>query len=223
MERYFDEELNELKGMILQMGSIAEEMVSLSIRALVEDKKDLIQEVVSKEKSVNHLHVTIDELCLQLLALHQPIAVDLRFITAGMKINSELERIGDMAINITENVSILLQQPQLKPYIDIPRMSVISTSMVKKSLEAFINKDVELARSVILMDDEVDDLKNQIFRELLTFMLSDPKTIERALAIILIARHLERISDHATNIAEDVIFMVMGKDIRHRLVDKEQI
>lgn len=215
MERHFDEELNELKEKILEMGSIAEKMVDYAIKALVENKEELIQEIISRENDVNHLHLEIDEICLRLLALYQPLAVDLRFITSAMKINSDLERIGDLAINIAGNISILIKQASLKPYVDIPKMNLLSREMVTKSLDAFVNRNAELAISVVLMDDEVDNLKDQLFRELLTFMISDSHNIEQSLAILLISRHLERIGDHATNIAEDVIFMVLGKDIRH--------
>ncbi|MFH1449296.1 MAG: phosphate signaling complex protein PhoU [bacterium] len=220
MIRYFDEELKELKEKILQMGTISEEMIDYATKALMEEKEELIQEVFTRENKINQLHIEIDEMALQLLALHQPTAIDLRFITAGIKINSDLERIGDLTINITDNILTLLKQPQLKPYLDLPRMNLFAKEMLRKSLDAFINKDVELARSVLLMDTEVDNLKDQIFRELLTFMLSDSQAIERALALILISRHLERIADHATNIAEDAIFMVMGKDVRHHLEKK---
>ncbi|MBU0900194.1 phosphate signaling complex protein PhoU [bacterium] len=221
MIRYFDEELKELKEKILQMGTISEEMIDYATKALMEEKEELIQEVFTRENKINQLHIEIDEMALQLLALHQPTAIDLRFITAGIKINSDLERIGDLTINITDNILTLLKQPQLKPYLDLPRMNLFAKEMLRKSLDAFINKDVELARSVLLMDTEVDNLKDQIFRELLTFMLSDSQAIERALALILISRHLERIADHATNIAEDAIFIVMGKDVRHHLEKKE--
>ncbi|MBU2599348.1 phosphate signaling complex protein PhoU [bacterium] len=220
MIRYFDEELKELKEKILQMGTISEEMIDYATKALMEEKEELIQEVFTRENKINQLHIEIDEMALQLLALHQPTAIDLRFITAGIKINSDLERIGDLTINITDNILTLLKQPQLKPYLDLPRMNLFAKEMLRKSLDAFINKDVELARSVLLMDTEVDNLKDKIFRELLTFMLSDSQTIERALALILVSRHLERIADHATNIAEDAIFMVMGKDVRHHLEKK---
>lgn len=222
MERHFDEELNELKEKILEMGSIAEKMVDYAIKALVENKEELIQEVINRENEVNHLHLEIDEICLRLLALYQPLAVDLRFITSAMKINSDLERIGDLAINTAGNISTLIKQASLKPYVDIPRMSLLSREMVTKSLDAFVNRDAELARSVVLMDDEVDNLKDQLFRELLTFMLSDSHNIERSLEILLISRHLERIGDHATNIAEDVIFMVLGKDIRHHAEEEHK-
>jgi len=175
------------------------------------------------EVKVNHLQIEIDELCLKLLALRQPMATDLRFITSAMKINAELERIGDLAVNIIQRAAVLIKQPQLKPLIDIPRMADITQKMVKDSLDAFINRDVNLARSVLTRDDEVDALKDQVFRELLTFMLGDQSTIPRALELILVSRHLERIGDHATNICEDVIYLVQGKDIRHHIEQEKGI
>lgn len=217
MERHFDEELKVLKERILYMGSLIESMIHHAIKALVERNGNLLKEVFAHEDEVNKLHVEVDNICLKLLALRQPTAVDLRFITAAMKINSDLERMGDQAINISQNTEDLLKQPLLKPLIDLPMMAEIAKKMVKDSLDAFIRKESDLARSVLTRDDEVDSLKDKIFRELLTYMISDPKNIERSLDLILISRHLERIADHATNIAEDVIFMVVGKDIRHHI------
>jgi len=217
MERFFDEELKELKGKLLSMGEIVQKMIDLAIRGLSERNNDLSQEVFKYEKEINMLHIEVDELCLKLIALYQPTAVDLRFITAAMKINSELERMGDQSVNISENTKIYLQYPELKPLIDIPRMAEISSQMVKDSLTSFVKKNVELAQSVLERDDQVDNLKDQIFREVLTYMMSEPTTIQRALCLILISRNLERIADHATNIGEDVIFMVLGKDIRHHV------
>ncbi|MDH4222761.1 MAG: phosphate signaling complex protein PhoU [candidate division Zixibacteria bacterium] len=216
-QRHLDEELGLLKEKLFTMASLAETMIHKAIRSLVERDETLFQVVEEQEKKVNHLEIEIDELCLKLLALKQPMATDLRFITSAMKINSELERIGDLAVNITQRVAVLIKQPQLKPLIDIPRMAELTQKMVKDSLDAFIQKDADLARSVLTRDDEVDGLKGQIFRELLTFMLSDQSTIPRSLELILVSRHLERIGDHATNIAEDVVYLVLGKDIRHHI------
>lgn len=215
MERVFDKELKELKEKLLYMGGIVEKMIGLAIRGLIERNKELSQEIFKHEKEINMLHIEVDELCIKLIALHQPIAVDLRFITSAMKINNELERMGDQSVNISENTEIYLRYPQVKPLIDTPRIAEIASQMVKDSLTSFIKEDVELARRVLERDDEVDGLKDQIFRELLTYMLSDPKTIQPALALIFICRNIERIADHATNISEDVIFMALGKDIRH--------
>ncbi|OGL51787.1 MAG: phosphate transport system regulatory protein PhoU [Candidatus Schekmanbacteria bacterium RIFCSPHIGHO2_02_FULL_38_11] len=221
MKRHFEDELKELKERLLYMGSLVEERIYKSIKALVDRNEEECREIAATDDLVNDLHIEIDDRCLRLLALRQPIAIDLRFITAAMKINSDLERMGDLAVNIAENVLILLKGPFIKPLIDVPRMAVIAEKMLKDSLDAFVSKDVELARSVILRDDEVDALKDQVFRELLTYMIADAKTIPRALSLILVSRHLERIADHATNIAEDVIYMVLGKDIRHHAEEKE--
>ncbi|MEW6095991.1 MAG: phosphate signaling complex protein PhoU [bacterium] len=222
MTRFFDEELNELKEKLLYMGGIVEKMIDLAIRGLIERNKDLAQEVFKYENEINMLHIEVDELCIKLIALHQPTAVDLRLLTAAMKINSELERMGDQSVNISENTAVYLQYPQLKPLIDTPRMAEIARQMVRDSLTSFVKEDVALARSVLERDDEVDDLKDQIFRELLTYMMSDPTTIQRALSLILISRNIERIADHATNVAEDVVFMALGKDIRHHIEEKSE-
>jgi len=221
MERVFDEGLKELKEKLLYMSGIVEKMINFAIRGLIERNKDLAQEIIKYENEINMLHIEVDELCIKLIALHQPTAADLRLITAATRINSELERIGDQSINISENTTIYLTYPPLKPLIDIPRMAEIASQMVKDSLTSFIKKDERLARAVLERDDEVDELKDQILRELLTYMMSDPTTIQPALALILISRNLERIADHATNIGEDVIFMVLGKDIRHHIEDRK--
>lgn len=221
MERHFEVELNTLKERLLIMGSTAETMIHVAIKGLIERDEKVLNEVFTLEQTVNELHIEIDERCLLLLALRQPIAVDLRLITSAIKINTDLERIGDQAVNIAQNTIQLLKEPLLKPLIDTPRMAQIAAAMVKDALDSFVKKDVELARSVVKRDDQVDQLKDQIFRELLTYMLSNPSTITRAIDHILISRNLERIADHATNIAEDVIFMVSAKDIRHHAEEKE--
>jgi phosphate transport system protein len=221
IHKHFDEELNLLKEKLLSMASLAETMIYKAVKSLAERDKSLFEVVNQDEKKVNYLQIEIDELCLKLLALKQPMATDLRFITSAMKINSELERIGDLAVNIIQRAEVLIKQPQLKPLIDIPRMAELTQKMVKDSLDAFIKRDVNLARSILIRDDQVDCLKDQIFRELLTFMLSDQSTIPRALELILVSRHLERIGDHATNIAEDVIYLVQGKDIRHHIEEEK--
>jgi phosphate transport system protein len=214
-ERIFDRELHDLKKRLLRMAALAEEMIDRAITELVERDEKPTQEVMRSEEQVNLLQIEIDEEVVRLLATRQPVAGDLRFILAAAKINSDLERIGDLAVNITENVHTLVQQPPLKPLIDIPRMADLSRQMVRESLDAFVKGDVLLAQKVILTDDQVDGLKDQVLRELLTYMMADPHAIERALALILIARHLERIADHATNIAEDVIYLIQGRDVRH--------
>jgi len=221
--RLFDKELDHLKTRLLHMGSLAETMIDKVIAELVQRDERLAVQVPQLEQQVNQLQIEIDEAVLTLLATQQPVASDLRFILATTRINSELERVGDLAINITENVHVLAQQPPLKPLIDIPRMAERARGMLRQSIEAFVNGDTALAQSVIMADDEVDALKDQIIRELLTYIMADPRTTERALALILIARHLERVADHATNIAQDVIYMIQGRDVRHpRSAGKDQ-
>jgi phosphate transport system protein len=214
--RHYSEALGELKEMVLRMGGLAERMVDCAINALVERNADLMDEVRAMENQVNRLHVDIDEVCLETIALRQPAAGDLRFITAAMKINTDLERIGDQATNISQRAASLLAVPPLKPLIDIPRMARIADGMLKNALDAFVHGDEAMAMETIALDDEVDQLKDQVFRELLTYMMSDPTTIPRAMDLILVSRSLERIADHATNICEDVVFMVKGKDVRHQ-------
>lgn len=222
MQRHFDEELKQLKAEVLKMGGLVERAIHLSIKALVDRNEALVSEVIASDDAVDMQEIRVDELSLKLLALHQPQAGDLRFVTSIMKINSDLERIGDLAVNIAERTQDLLKTPLLKPLIDIPRMAKIAQEMVKDSLDAFVNGNDDLARNVCKRDDQVDDFNSQIFRELLTYMLQDPKTIERALDLILIGRNLERIADHATNISEDVIYMVKGKNIKHHIEDREK-
>jgi phosphate transport system protein len=220
MERQFDEQLKELREGLLAMGSLAETMIVKSVKALVERSDALVQEVFAHEEEMDQRCIESDDRCFTLLALRQPMASDLRFIAAGIKINSDLERIGDLAVNIAQATTFIISQPLLKPLIDIPRMAQLCQEMVKKSLDAFVARDAELAMLVIESDDSIDRLRDQVFRELLTYMMSDPTTVPRALDLILVARHLERIADHATNIAEDVVYIVRGEDIRER-GDKE--
>jgi phosphate transport system protein len=215
MERQFDHDLQELKERILYMGSLAETMIHLAIKALVDRRRDMGKDIARQEYEVNKLHMEIDDRAIKMIALHQPAASDLRFLAAAMKINSDLERIADQSVNISETTEYLLQEPPLKPLIDVPRMAEIASKMLKDALDSFVNRDENLARSVLVRDDQVDELKDQVFRELLTYMISDPSTIKRGLDLILIARNLERIADHATNIAEDVVYVILGKDIRH--------
>jgi phosphate transport system protein len=222
MERHhFEEDLQTLRGRLLFMAGLAEERMHQAIQALVGRRPDRAEAVIQSDKEINELQIEIDERCLKLLALQNPLASDLRLITAAMKINADLERIGDQAVNIAEYALRLLRVPLLKPLIDIPRMAEMAEGMVRDSLDAFVRKDAVLARSVLERDDEVDGLKDQLFRELLTYMMADPSTIERALALILVSRAIERIADHATNIAEDVIFVVEARDVRHHHEDRE--
>jgi phosphate transport system protein len=217
MQRHFHEELDALKQTLLAMGALVEDQIRRVMRALTERDDAQAQDVIERDQQVNAYDVEIDEKCVELLALYQPTAGDLRFITTAMKIVTDLERIGDQAVNIAQRTLELNQEPQLKPYIDLPRMAEKSQRMVKESLDAFVARDTELARVVCAKDSEVDALKEQIFRELLTFMMADPKTIPRAIRLILVSRFLERVADHATNIAEMVIYMVESKMVRHTL------
>jgi phosphate transport system protein len=222
MDTHFQKELEELKESLLKMASLVEEALRNAIQSLVERDSSLAQKTFDVEDRINKMENAIDEMCLRLLALRQPVATDLRFITSAMKINTDLERMGDQAVNIGERAISLNQEPQLKPYIDIPRMTKITQSMVKDVLDAFVNKDPKLARSVCERDDLVDGLNDQVFRELLTYMISDPKTTTRAVHLMIVCRCLERIADHATNIAEDVIFMVDALVIKHHADVKEK-
>jgi phosphate transport system protein len=217
MQRHFHEELEALKQTLLAMGGLVEDQIRRAMRALVERDDALAQEVIDRDRQVNAYDVEVDEQCVNLLALHQPAAGDLRSITTAMKIVTDLERIGDQAVNIAQRVLELNRDPQLKPYIDLPRMAEKAQRMVKESLDAFVARDTDLARQVCGKDAEVDALKEQIFRELLTFMMEDPRTIPRAIRVILISRFLERVADHATNIAEMVVYLVEGKMVRHTL------
>jgi phosphate transport system protein len=217
MQRHFHDEIETLKQTLLAMGGLVEDQIRHVMRALIERDDALAQEVIERDQQVNAYDVEVDETCVSLLALHQPAAGDLRFITTAMKIVTDLERMGDQAVNIAQRVLELNREPQLKPYIDLPRMAEKAQRMVKESLDAFVARDTELARRVCAEDAEVDALKEQIFRELLTFMMEDARTIPRAIRLILISRFLERLADHATNIAEMVIYLVDAKMVRHTL------
>ena len=215
VSRHFQEELEQLKTRLLEMGGLAEEQVRLAVKALVDRDRELIERVLHGDEPLNALHIEIDGRCFTLLALYQPMAIDLRAIVAAVKINTDLERVGDLAINIAEAAARYLAHPPVKELIDIPRMADIAHGMLRDALDAFVRRDTVLAQQVLDADDALDALKTQVFRELLTYMLQDPHTIEPSLDLILISRHLERIGDHATNIAEDVIFMVSARDVRH--------
>ena len=218
---HFQEELEQLKTRLLEMGGLAEDRVRTVLRALVDRDPGLVDRVLAGDGPINQLHIEIDSRCFKLLALYQPMAVDLRAIVSGVKINTDLERVGDLAINIAEAVRRYLQHPPVKELIDIPRMADIAQRMLRDALDAYVRRDTTLARSVLNEDDTLDSLKTQVFRELLTYMLQDPSTIEPALDLILVSRHLERIGDHATNVAEDVIFMVSARDVRHHAADAD--
>lgn len=218
-KRHFLGELEQLKQQLLAMGGLAEERVRLAVRGLVERDRAILEQVVYGDDAINQFQLEVDDRCFKLLALHQPMAVDLRFIVGAVKINSDLERVGDLAVNIAEAALRAVGHPPVKPLIDIPRMAELAQAMLKDALDSFVSQDVRLAKNVLVRDDTLDALKDQVFRELLTYMLADPRTIEPALDLILISRHLERIGDHATNVAEDVIFIVAARDVRHRMDD----
>lgn len=218
----FDEELTQLKQIILRMGAMVENAIKDSVRSLVERDNDLAKEVIEKDHQINALDVAIDEESIRLIALRQPCAGDLRFITTAMKITTDLERMGDLAVNIAERALELNEEPVLKPYIDIPRMREITQGMTRDALDAFVTRNKKLAMDVIMRDDEVDDLKHEVLRELLFFMVQDPTTASRAMKISFVAQYLERIGDHATNISEMVIYLIAGKIIRHMAIPVDE-
>lgn len=222
MQLHFDDELQGLKRRILHMGDVAEKMIDIAIQCLVQRKKE-IQPAFTYEEEVNNLHVEIDEEVVRLIALHNPVAKDLRFLLMASKIVNELERIGDQAINICQNTEHLLKYPLLKPLIDVPVMADTVREMLRESLVAFTQHNIMLAQKVLDTDNKVDAFKNQIFRELLTYMMSEPGTIPQAMALILISRNLERVGDHTTNIAEEVIYLEQGRDVRHHHEEKRRL
>jgi phosphate transport system protein len=217
--RHFQEELDQMKARLLEMGGLAEDRLRQVVRGLVERDAAAIDRVMAGDAAINQLHIEIDDRCFKLLALHQPMASDLRAIVSAVKINTDLERVGDLSVNISEAASRYLLHPPVKELIDIPRMAEIAQDMLRSALDAFVRRDLAMAQSVLDRDDELDMLKTLVFRELLDYMLRNPATIEPSLDLILVSRHLERIGDHATNIAEDVIFLVSAKDVRHHTED----
>lgn len=213
--KHYEQQLKLLKDKLLLMSHKAEIMISDSIRALVDRRPTLADEVIKRDDELDTLEIEIDNLCYEVLALEQPVARDLRFIATALKIVKDLERIGDIAVNIGERAIELIQEPELKRLVDLPIMAEAAKKILKESLDAFVNSDADQAEKVILNDNVVDDLYEQIFRELLTYMLEDPRSISRAIKLIFIAKHLERVGDHSANIAEMVVFLVRGQDIRH--------
>jgi len=213
--RHFLAELEELQQRLLEMGGLVESSIWNSVLALSERSEAHALQVLTREARINQMEIEIDDFAVSLLALQQPMARDLRFLTAAIKINSDLERMGDLAVNIVQRALSLMRQPLVKPLIDIPQLARLAESMVHKSLDAFVRRDAELAREVLLSDDAVDDLRDAIYEELVNFMERDPSTVSRSLDLIFVARNLERIADHATNIAEDVLFLAQGIDVRH--------
>jgi phosphate transport system protein len=216
MERHFDQELKELKQELLKMGAFAEGAIHKSVEALKNRDRSLARNVIDNDRIVDELELAIDEKCIDLIARYQPMAKDLRFITTGMKINSELERIADIAVDIAQRTLEIVDKPLLKPLIDIPRLAAIAQNMVKTAIDSFVKSDIELARQVLVSDPEADQLRNAIQKELIEDYLSkDGSTAPRAVQLLLIARFLERICDHTTNIAEDVIYLVQAEVVRH--------
>jgi phosphate transport system protein len=216
MQRHFDDELKALNQEILKMGAYAEEAIYLSVEALKNRDEGLARRIIEKDKTVDELELVIDEKCVDLIARYQPMAKDLRFITTGMKINSELERIADIAVDIAQRTLEIVGKPLLKPLVDIPKLATVAQGMVRMAIDAFIKGDIELARKVLLSDPEANELRNRIHRELVEdFMVKDASTAPRAVQLLLIARFLERMCDHATNIAEDVIYMVQAEVVKH--------
>jgi len=218
--KQYETELQEVKESLLYLGALTQQAIEDSIRALLDRDTGLARKVIANDAFIDKLDGEVEEKCICLLALRQPAARDLRFITTAIKINGHLERIGDMAVKICEKVALLNEEAQLKPYIDLPRMAEIARGMIRKSLDALVKEDVALANEVRREDEAVDSLNEQIFRELLTYMVQDGTTITRAVGLMLVGRHLERIADHATNIGEDVIYMVKGQSIKHHCDDR---
>lgn len=213
--RHFHEQLQDLLQKIVRMATTAEAMIQLATRALIERNEDLTTDVFVKEQEVNALQIEVDEMAVRLTALQQPVGTDVRFLFMATRITTELERIGDQAVNVCQNLHHVLQAPALKPMVDIPIMAELAQKMVRDSITAMIQRDCQMADRVMQQEETVDAFRNQIFRTLLTYMMADPGTIQRAISLILISRNLERIGDHATNIAEEVIYWVQGKDVRH--------
>ncbi len=213
--RHFRDELDELQKRLLEMAGLVEAAIHGSVTALVNRDEQEAKEVLWKEALINQKDIEIDELATRLLALYQPMAKDMRFLTAAIKINGDLERMGDLAVNITERALSLMGEPPVKPLVDIPKMAGLAEAMVRNSLDALVKRDSDLARSVLLADDEVDRLRDAVYAELLQFMQAESTTVPRAVDLMFIAHDLERIADHATNISEDVLFLVKGIDVRH--------
>ena len=214
-DRAFEEQLGQLRTAVLEMGGLVEEQIGQAVRALIQRDEALAHATIERDHTVNRFDVEIDDLSLKLLALRQPAARDLRLITTALKITTDLERIGDMATHIAERAIELAGEVPIKPYIDIPRMADVARDMLRRSLDAFVREDTELALSVCLADDTIDQLHEQLFRELLSYMVENPATVSRAMRLLFVSKYLERVGDHATNIAEMVIFMVKGRSIRH--------
>jgi len=220
--RQFSVELDELHEKVLQMGGQVESAIHRSVRALVDRDPEQARQVLRDEARINQMEIEVDNLITRLLALRQPMAKDLRFLTAAMKINTDLERMGDLAVNIAQRALSLIAQPPVKPLIDIPKMAQLVESMLLRSLDAFVKGDADVAHSVLLGDDEIDALRDSVYQELVAYMQRDPTIVPSAVDLIFVARNLERIADHATNIAEDVVFLVKGVDVRHHAMEVQE-
>ncbi len=213
--RHFDQELDRLKSKLLEMSALVESAVYRSVQGVVEKNEELAQQVLRNEGRINQLEIEIDDMAISLLALQAPLATDLRLITAAIKINNDLERMGDLSVSIAQSAVALIREPLIRPLIDIPHIAGLAQGMVRKALDAFVNRDAELARSVLASDDAVDNMRTASYHELMSFMESNPQQIPQALYLLSVVRNLERIADHATNVAEDVLFLVKGIDVRH--------
>lgn len=213
--RHFEQELEKLKAKLLEMSALVESAVYRSVQGVVEKNEDLAQQVLRNEGRINQLEIEIDDMAISLLALQAPLAVDLRLITAAIKINNDLERMGDLSVSIAQSALALIREPLIRPLIDIPHIAGLAQGMVRKALDAFVNRDAELARSVLASDDAVDNMRTASYHELMSFMEKNPQQIPQALYLLSVVRNLERIADHATNVAEDVLFLVKGIDVRH--------
>jgi phosphate transport system protein len=213
--RHFEEQLDDLRKMLLQMSGLVESAIYRSVHALVERDEELAQQVLNNESRINRMEIEIDDLAIALLALEQPVAKDLRFLTSAIKINNDLERMADLAVNIVERALDLMHEPAVSASVDIPQMATLVESMVRKVLDSFVRKESDLARSVLTSDDEVDDWRDTIYRQMIKYMQENPNLIPQCVSMMFVARNLERIADHATNIAEDVLFLIEGIDVRH--------
>ena len=216
--RHFAQELENVNQALLEMGALVESSIHCSIQALEESDERLARRIIADEARINRMEMEIDAQVTRLLALQQPVAKDLRFLTSVLKINAVLERMGDLAVHIARRTLSLMQQPEARPLTDIPRMAALAEGMLRTSLDAFVKQDADLAESVLPADQEVDDLRDKVFRELIHLMQTDPTRVPVALDLMFVARHLERTADHSTNISEDVIFLVRGEDVRHHAV-----
>ncbi len=221
--RHFEQELEQLKAKLLEMSALVESAVYRSVQGVVEKNEELAQQVLKNEGRINQLEIEIDDMAISLLALQAPLAADLRLVTAAIKINNDLERMGDLSVSIAQSALALIKEPLIRPLIDIPHIAGLAQGMVRKALDAFVNRDAELARSVLASDDAVDNMRTASYHELVSFMEKNPREIPQSLYLLSVIRNLERIADHATNIAEDVLFLVKGIDVRHHNEERSAV